>query len=213
MLVTMSRERDELLEQRKVLCQSLRELNAVIRKKQCKPRHTQPCLMEGVYMLTAGDLEGSRVAGKLRAAWKERDEIEATLRAASESEMLAMMVYWLEGSTAVAKQARNLVKERELVAWIEEQNEERGYAPIYKEVYSKKMALDHNGDNGGANPDDIRKQPQTWIRRFRKWWDLHHGILREKDNTSAAQIAEQVKPQNENTEPERGRILWTASRV
>ena len=100
-----------------------------------------------------------------------------------------------------------------MVAWIEEQNEERGYAPIYKEVYSKKMALDHNGDNGSANPDDIRKQPRKWIRRFRKWWDLHHGILREKDNTSAAQIAEQVKPQNENTEPERGRILWTASRV
>ena len=122
-------------------CQSLRELNAVIRKKQCKPRHTQPCLMEGVFLLTAGDLDGSRVAGKFRAAWKERDEIEATLRAASESEMLAMMVYWLEGSTAVAKQARNLVKERELVAWIEEQNEERGYAPIYKEVYSKKWLL------------------------------------------------------------------------
>ena len=188
-------------------CQSLRELNVVIRKKQCKPRHTQPCLMEGVFLLTAGDLDGSRVAGKFRAAWKERDEVEAPLRAASESEMLAMMVYWLEGSTAVAKQARNLVKERELVAWIEEQNEERGYAPIYKEVYSKKMALDHNGDNGGANPDDIRKQPRKWIRRFRKRWDLHRGILREKDNTSAAQIAEQVKPQNENTEPERGRII------
>ena len=169
--------------------------------------------MEGVYMLTAGDLEGSRVAGKFRAAWKERDEIEARLRAASESEMLAMMEYWLEGSTAVAKQARNLVKERELVAWIEEQNEERGYAPIYKEVYSKKMALDHNGDNGGANPDDIRKQPRKWIRRFQKWWDLHRGILREEDNTSATQIAEQVKPQNENSEPEHGRIVWTVFRV
>ena len=194
-------------------CQSLRELNVVIRKKQCKPRHTQPCLMEGVFLLTAGDLDGSRVAGKFRAAWKERDEVEAPLRAASESEMLAMMVYWLEGSTAVAKQARNLVKERELVAWIEEQNEERGYAPIYKEVYSKKMALDHNGDNGGANPDDIRKQPRKWIRRFREWWDLHRGILREEDNTSATQIAEQVKPQNENSEPERGRIVWTVFRV
>ena len=194
-------------------CQSLRELNAVIRKKQCKPRHTQPCLMEGVFLLTAGDLDGSRVAGKFRAAWKERDEIEATLRAASESEMLAMMVYWLEGSTAVAKQARNLVKERELVAWIEEQNEERGYAPIHKEVYNKKVALDHDGDIGDAIPDEIHKKPRKWMRRFRKRWDLHRGILREKDNTSAAQIAEQVKPQNENTEPERGRILWTASRV
>ena len=194
-------------------CQSLRELHVVIRKKQCKPRHTQPCLMEGVFLLTAGDLDGFRVAGKFRAAWKERDEVEAPLRAASESEMLAMMVYWLEGSTAVAKQARNLVKERELVAWIEEQNEERGYAPIYKEVYSKKMALDHNGDDGGAIPDDMRKKPRKWLRRFRKRWDLHRGILREKDNTSAAQIAEQVKPQNENIAPERGRILWTASRV
>ena len=194
-------------------CQSLRELNVVIRKKQCKPRHTQPCLMEGVYMLTAGDLEGSRVAGKFRAAWKERDEIEARINVASESEMLAMMVYWLEGSTAAAKQARNLVKEREFVAWIEEHNEERGYAPIYKEVYSKKMALDHNGDNGGAIPDDMRKKPRKWLRRFRKRWDLHRGILREKDNTSAAQIAEQVKPQNENSEPERGRIVWTVFRV
>ena len=209
----MSWQRDELLEQRKVLCQSLRELNAVIRKKQCKPRHTQPCLMEGVFLLTAGDLDGSRVAGKFRAAWKERDEVEAPLRAASESEMLAMMVYWLEGSTAVAQQARNLVKERELVAWIEEQNEERGYAPIYKEVYSKKMALDHNGDNGGAIPDDMRKTPRKWLQRFPKRWDLHRGILREEDNTSATLIAEQVKPQNENSEPERGRIVWTVFRV
>ena len=135
------------------------------------------------------------------------------MRVASESEMLAMMVYWLEGSTAVAKQARNLVKERELVAWIEEQNEERGYAPIYKEVYNKKVALDHDGDIGDAIPDEIHKKSRKWMRRFRKRWDLHRGILREKDNTSAAQIAEQVKPQNENTEPERGRNFWTVFRV
>ena len=100
---------------------------------------------------------------------------------------LARWLEWIaDASPAQLLEAKRLVEDARLLAWVQDQNSKQGISPPPLFVWEKRCALSIDNSSAADARASAHRPPRSaggkkWVQRFRRRWGLVMGRLPAKD--------------------------------
>ena len=178
------------------------QLSAALRHSRSQVRHSSHTRVRavqdirlGVWYLTNGNEAAASAAHGEPISNKSRTPAPPVFRPPtwlSTTEANSAIKFWLEDVSRVAQLARLRAQEWQLLKWIETENDSHGRAPPFKDVYEQRKRIEESSSWRGLDPSHNHRHPHLWVRRFKRRWQIHRGILECKGNESAVRVSQQA---------------------
>ena len=113
-------------------------------------------------------------------------EIERRFLEAQVDDLAQWLEWTADASPAELLEAKRLVEDARLLAWVQDQNSKQGISPPPLFVWEKRCALSIENSSVADARASPHRSPRSaaglkWVQRFRRRWGLVVGRLPAKD--------------------------------
>jgi hypothetical protein len=85
------------------------------------------------------------------------------------------------------------LQEWDLAAWVRGCNDEEGLAPLYENVFSRKVGQCHTNEPNVRQPGATSRSSKIqWVRRFKRRWNGAFGTVKTQNGVSEADLRKQA---------------------